>query len=226
LELAALWVAISGHLHASLGRGLVAGAVAVSALLVMRQGILLRSNLSLLDERSLQALRDPLTGLLNRRAFQEDLEQLIYKAKRDSSTFSLLLVDLDGLKQINDGKGGHSAGDLALQELGRALTRSGRREDRTYRIGGDEFAVLYPGADRKTAQRGMTGARLGLEELLPGAAFCFGISEFPKDGVSAEALSAAADLELYRRKSEARKPDHLYNPSPVRKRSARPQPLS
>lgn len=201
LEAAALWVTVTGRLSGSLGRGLVAGAVTVSALLVARQALLLRAHRTLLDERSLQALRDPLTGLLNRRAFQEDLGQLVYQGARDHSTFSLLVVDLDGLKKINDGVGGHAAGDVALRELGRALAKSGRREDRAYRIGGDEFAVLYPGAARQTALRSMTRARQELAQAAPGATFSYGAAEFPGDGLGADALFSAADRELYASKA-------------------------
>ncbi len=226
LEMAALWVTITGRLSGGLGRGLVAGAVAVSALLVVRQAVLLRAHRSLLDERSLQALRDPLTGLLNRRAFQEDLEQLVYHGSRDHSTFSLLLVDLDELKKINDGKGGHSAGDSALQELGRALAKSGRREDRAYRIGGDEFAVLYPGADRQTAQRSMTRARHELKQMAPEAAFSYGISEFPGDGLRADVLFSAADRELYSRKAGARPIAEVPIPSLNPRRPGRAQSLT
>ncbi len=204
LELAALWVALSGHVRGSLGRGLVAGAVTVSALLVVRQAVLLKAHRNLLDERSLQALRDSLTGLLNRRAFQEDLDRLIYQATRDKTTFALLLVDLDGLKRINDGTGGHSAGDLSLQELAQALAKGGRKEDRAYRIGGDEFAVLFPGAPRATAQRRIQETALQLEQLGSELTFSCGIAEFPRDGVTQQALFSKADRELYLGKDRLR----------------------
>ncbi len=202
---AALAVAVTGHQQGNLGRGLVAGALTVSALLVIRQGILLRANRRLLDQRSVQALRDPLTGLLNRRAFQEDMRQLIYQSARDGSSFALLLVDLDGLKAINDGPGGHSGGDVTLMGLARALSRSGRREDRSYRLGGDEFAVLFPSADRQTAVRSVGQARENLLELAPRATFSFGIAEFDSDGTEPGSLFEAADRELYRAKVAGRK---------------------
>ncbi|MDA8329906.1 MAG: GGDEF domain-containing protein [Candidatus Dormibacteraeota bacterium] len=201
LVLVALGMAIAGHVHGSLGRGLVAGALTVSILLVIRQAVLLHAHRRLLDMRSLQALRDPLTGLLNRRAFDEDLVQLANLARRDETTLALILIDVDNLKQVNDGPGGHGAGDELLAGLADALRRSGRREDRVYRIGGDEFAMLLPTADHAVAGRSLARTRAALERGFPGRCFSAGVALLPTDAADSGALLQLADRTLYQAKS-------------------------
>lgn len=84
---------------------------------------------------------DPLTGIRNRRAFEVDLEREAARARRHDRPLTLAIVDVDGLKALNDAHG-HQAGDDALRAMARALRATARREDGTYRIGGDEFALL------------------------------------------------------------------------------------
>jgi diguanylate cyclase (GGDEF)-like protein len=86
---------------------------------------------------------DPLTGLGNQRAFEEGLVAEVARAARDGRPLSLLVVDVDGLKAIND-RDGHEAGDVALRTVADALRRGARQTDRAARIGGDEFALLAP----------------------------------------------------------------------------------
>src|SRR5260370_37573931 len=93
-----------------------------------------------------EARTDTLTGLANRKAFDEHLELMSAIARRYKSGLALALFDLDGLKQIND-RLGHAAGDAALAHLGRVLRRSSRESDFVSRIGGDEFALLLPQTD-------------------------------------------------------------------------------
>lgn len=93
---------------------------------------------------------DPLTGLVNRRGFEERLRQEMGRAARHQGPLSLLIVDVDGLKRVND-EYGHEAGDAALQSVAVAI-RSGIREiDLGARLGGDEFGVLAPQTDEKSA---------------------------------------------------------------------------
>jgi diguanylate cyclase (GGDEF)-like protein len=87
------------------------------------------------------ALTDPLTGLHNHRAFHEDLARDIQRRTPDADRLALVMIDLDNLKTLNDTRG-HQAGDERLQTLARALSDSFRGEDRAYRVGGDEFAVI------------------------------------------------------------------------------------
>ena len=90
-----------------------------------------------------QAVRDPLTGLYNRRFFDESLAQNIEAARRYRRELSLVLFDLDGFKQVND-TCGHQAGDEVLKTFARLLQETSRKADIVCRIGGDEFAVILP----------------------------------------------------------------------------------
>jgi diguanylate cyclase (GGDEF)-like protein len=103
-------------------------------------------------ERALDAARrDPLTGLGNRRAFDEQLAIFLRVARRYGTPLALALFDIDHLKQIND-RFGHAAGDVALVHFGRVLLGSIRESDVTARIGGDEFALLLPQTDAQGAE--------------------------------------------------------------------------
>ena len=131
------------------------------------------------------ALRDPLTGLHNRRFFDEALARATAAAKRYRRDLALVLFDLDGLKAINDTRG-HAAGDAALKTLARVLDRSARTADTVCRIGGDEFAVILP-------ETGEDGARVFAERVadcLKTLHVSFGAAALPAD------LFAAADAAL------------------------------
>ena len=147
-----------------------------------------------------EACFDALTGVMNRRSFEADVARELGRVVRHGGRFSLVMLDLDGLKAVNDTLG-HNAGDARLQALGAALRTTTRREDTAYRLGGDEFAVLLPGASPEQARRVM--------ERVAGAArparFSWGVADCPADGLTAEALAGAADARLYRRRSAARR---------------------
>jgi diguanylate cyclase (GGDEF)-like protein len=142
---------------------------------------------------------DALTGVMNRRSFEADIARELGRVARHGGRFSLVMVDLDGLKAINDTLG-HTVGDARLQALGASLRTSTRREDTAYRVGGDEFAVLLPGASRDQAQRIIHRVA---ESAVP-ARFSWGVASCPSDGTTAEKLIAAADFRPYRRRARAR----------------------
>lgn len=187
-------------------RATVAGALLVSGLVMSRQFVLLRDHRGLLGRRSVEALHDPLTGLLNRRAFDSELDAHCERARRDGTAFLLVLVDLDRLKAINDGPGGHRAGDRALRSTATALAASVRADDRTYRLGGDEFAALISAPDRGLGEAVLGRARLALTGLAPGVTFSSGVALAPVDGAQAAVVFAAADRCLYRSKRERLEP--------------------
>jgi diguanylate cyclase (GGDEF)-like protein len=148
-----------------------------------------------------QARLDPLTGLLNRRAFDEDLARAVDRARANAEPLSALVGDLDDFKDFND-RFGHLEGDRVLRAVASALRTALRRPDIAYRWGGDEFAVILPQADanggRLVAERieaavartsGPDGQALGLST---------GVAELDDDGP--EALLAAADRTLMRAK--------------------------
>ena len=114
---------------------------------------LLKERLDGLIERLSDAVKtDPLTGLLNRRGFEEAFELEVERARRLESPLTLLVGDLDHFKMLND-RLGHPAGDRALELMGEALTAGVRRIDRVGRMGGEEFALILPETDEHEALR-------------------------------------------------------------------------
>lgn len=133
---------------------------------------------------------DPLTGLMNRRAFEPAFEAAVANARRHGRPLSLAMADLDGLKNINDTKG-HGAGDAALRSFAGAILASLRGGDNAFRFGGDEFVVLAP----DTTSEGLTHLFERLGDSAP--AFSVGIAELPCDGKDAATLVGVADERLY-----------------------------
>jgi diguanylate cyclase (GGDEF)-like protein len=155
------------------------------------------------------AATDPLTGLNNRRMFEEYLDQEIDRSTRYGSPFALLSFDLRNFKSVNDIYG-HGAGDEILRSLARASLESLRGSDIPCRIGGDEFAILLPQADRPGAEALAGRIARKFEEsarsLAPGTSVGvdYGIAIFPEEGNDATSLVAAADRSLYASKCQAR----------------------
>jgi diguanylate cyclase (GGDEF)-like protein len=152
-----------------------------------------------------QANTDALTGLYNLRYFQRELSQLLDVQKRYDQSFALLLLDIDGLKRINDAHG-HQAGDRVLMQVAMALRRSVRTVDTAARLGGDEFAVLAPLQDAKSgailAERLAAAARA---EVVPPdeppVTLSIGVASPPEHGDEAEGLIEIADKAMYRAKA-------------------------
>ena len=153
-----------------------------------------------------QASSDPLTGLANHRRLFEVLHGEVDRAKRTGREFSLLLLDLDQLKEIND-RFGHLAGDRALCRLAQVIKDCCRSVDTAARQGGDEFALVLPEADLTAAT--LVGRRIC--DLLanfteePALSVSVGIASFPKNADSVAALIHAADAELYAMKDKLAK---------------------
>jgi diguanylate cyclase (GGDEF)-like protein len=176
------------------------GIAVVAVLVVARQLLLLRDHHAVLLERARQALVDELTQVRNRRAFDEDLAQLLDIAQRRDAGLVVLMVDLDELKAINDTHG-HLAGDRALVAVAHALSAAARTSDRVYRLGGDEFAMLLPDAAPDGAARVLADARERLSDPAGGAiSVSAGMACHPADAREAETLLTIADGRLYRAK--------------------------
>jgi diguanylate cyclase (GGDEF)-like protein len=146
-----------------------------------------------------QADRDSLTGLLNRRAFMRELSIEIERSLRYGRRFVLALCDLDDFKQIND-TDGHPAGDRALEAVAVLLEGSIRASDFAFRIGGDEFALLFPETDADDAAEAVERivAELAGDGILAhGLGISFGLALFPGDAKTAEELIRRADQALY-----------------------------
>jgi len=162
------------------------------------------------DTLKREASHDPLTRLYNRRLFLERLQQQTAQAAAGSEHFSILFIDVDDLKRINDTYG-HLAGDALLREVSNALMDAVRGEDIVARYGGDEFVVLLPSTGPAAATSVAARISDGISrhrfmagrELLPIPGVSLGIATFPEDGATAEDLLAAADATLYRHKRRA-----------------------
>ena len=152
-----------------------------------------------------QANTDPLTGLGNLRALQRQLANLIDNYRRYSHPFGLLLMDIDGLKRINDSFG-HQAGDRVLMQVGMSLRRSIRSVDTAARIGGDEFCVLLPQQDLKSAAKLAARLATAVEEEVaapgdPPVTISIGVASSPEHGDDPEVLIDTADRAMYRAKA-------------------------
>ena len=146
------------------------------------------------DEVRHQATHDELTGLANYRQFMETLEQEIRRTERNLRQFTVLLVDLDDLKGIND-RLGHLAGNRALKRLAVVLKEQSRGTDLVARYGGDEFGVVLIDSDLGMAQHVVRRiqARLQNEPEEPVLGVSIGVGLFPEDGRNAQELLEVAD---------------------------------
>lgn len=151
------------------------------------------------DTLAEHAHTDALTGLANRRSWDVQLGRALAHAARSSETVSVAVCDVDLLKQVND-REGHAAGDALIRDVARCLSEGARAADLLARIGGDEFALLLPGADRDAAAEVLE--RL-TAQLASGRSVSVGIAEWDGRENAAE-LVARADARMYERKRQRR----------------------
>jgi diguanylate cyclase (GGDEF)-like protein len=138
---------------------------------------------------------DALTGLLMRRSMLERCAGYLAQAERKHLTLTLALLDLDGLKKVNDTQG-HQAGDALLAALGTMLASRFRAQDLRCRWGGDEFLLAFPGENARTIATIMEETRKEFEARYQ-ASFSVGVASYPEDGADFDALLAQADRALY-----------------------------
>ena len=165
------------------------------------------------DEMSYRAYHDPLTGLHNRAMFMDALKRTLHRSERNQGVVSLLFIDLDHFKAVNDALG-HENGDLLLQQVARRLESCVRDGDLLARLGGDEFVVLVEGQHdpHSMAQKILQVLRPDFE--LGGhtskVTASIGISRFPQDGLELSGLLSAADFAMYQAKTKGRDGVQLY----------------
>jgi diguanylate cyclase (GGDEF)-like protein len=166
-------------------------------------------NAELLDRLRAQATIDPLTGCHNRRGFDEILGVEFQRARRYNRPLSLVLLDIDHFKTINDAFG-HEVGDNALQRIGRAVRHTFRNTDSACRYGGEEFAMIFPETSKDEGYRLAERLRILIETLPPNAEVprsltaSFGVAAFPDDGNDISSMIRAADRALYLAKANGR----------------------
>jgi diguanylate cyclase (GGDEF)-like protein len=147
------------------------------------------------------AVTDALTGLAIHRQLIQALEGEIRRSRRTAQPLAVVLLDLDGLKQIND-RHGHLAGSLAIRRVAEALLGSCRATDTAARFGGDEFALVLPETGEAAAWHVARGVvdRLATDAEKPNLSISVGVAVYPGHGETVEALLNAADVALYETK--------------------------
>ena len=192
--------------------------VAVTTLLIVSVATIVTALREGLEKRQREledlTLRDPLTGVGNYRLLAERLEYELTRHRRSGQSLTVVLLDMNGFKQVNDTYG-HLAGDQVLVDVGQALRSALRSQDTLARQGGDEFSVLAPETSSEQAeqliQRVHAAMETGLEGRLSASA---GWATFPDDGTDADTLLNLADADLRRVKRTRRSPRASHSAQP------------
>jgi diguanylate cyclase (GGDEF)-like protein len=153
-----------------------------------------------LDVVRYDAWHDPLTGLYDRRSFVRLLDMAIARGNRYGWSFTLVVLDLDDFKQVNDTEG-HLAGDAALRELGERFGRVLRVGDDAARIGGDEFAMILPNTPPEAVEQLLERVRTAEGFDRPCPSFSWGWAQIPGDATEQDELMATADRRMYEAKA-------------------------
>jgi diguanylate cyclase (GGDEF)-like protein len=169
------------------------------------------ANLELKDKLRQQALRDPLTGLYNRRYLESSLEQALLLSRRSKESLSMMMIDMDHFKRFNDNFG-HDAGDYVLKQLASVLLKACSNDESVCRVGGEEIAILLPKMDEDTSicfakdlcskVRAMNPKFNG--QVLGQLTISIGIATYPNSADTGETLIKQADIALYQAKNTGR----------------------
>jgi diguanylate cyclase (GGDEF)-like protein len=212
----------AGLLHIATSPAGASGAAAPSAIVAHRlatqvaeQLALALSNLALRERLRNQSIRDPLTGLFNRRYLEETLERELARAERSQHSIGVIMIDVDHFKRFNDSFG-HNAGDSLLREFGGLLRTHVRGGDIACRYGGEEFAVILPDATLEDTQRRAEQLREATTHLkvsdqdqaLGQVTISLGVAALPHHGTDGVRLLRAADRALYGAKNAGRNRVH------------------
>ncbi|HET9691703.1 MAG TPA: GGDEF domain-containing protein [Acidimicrobiales bacterium] len=186
-------------------RGLVARRTLLVAGQFAAHGAVALASTALLAERERLAAVDGLTGLANRRAFDTGLDREVAGALRRGEPLSLVLIDIDHFKRVNDTRG-HTGGDEVLRAVAGVLAAACRTQDLVARYGGEEFAVVLPGCPAEAARVIVERARraMAAEPLFGGVTVSAGVATLPDHAGAAVGLVEAADAALYAAKAAGR----------------------
>jgi len=182
-----------------------------------------------LKKIELHAVTDPLTGLHNRRLFQETFEKELNRARRYAYPLSLVTLDLHRFKEVND-QLGHPRGDDVLRAVASTLRKSLRTSDSAFRVGGDEFSLILPQTDAPQAFALSKRISVVFSEVLQTLQVSIpvnmdhGIATYSADGETPEQLVHVADQRLYQLK-HANHPNSIAEPGPAKKTEPSPQPV-
>jgi diguanylate cyclase (GGDEF)-like protein len=213
-DTALVWVAglnVMSHLIASQSARLLDAAAGVAELVnalsyIVLLGATLLDNARLFRQVRTLAISDSLTGLANYRHLIDVLQGELERSGRTNRPFSLLLMDLDGLKKIND-RHGHVIGSRALSRVATILRLNCRSIDTAARYGGDEFALVLPETNVAAAEQVVDRIRnyLLVDEEVPQLGLSIGVATFPKCGVTVQQLLEFADRALYAMKEQSKR---------------------
>ncbi|MCI5150435.1 MAG: diguanylate cyclase [Candidatus Electrothrix sp. MAN1_4] len=168
------------------------------------------TDLRLRETLKVQAIRDPLTGLYNRRHMEASFQREISRARRHDFPLGVIMLDIDHFNVFNDTYG-HDLGDRVLSEIGRFILRHVRDEDIACRYGGEEIIIILPGASLQNTHRRAEQLRMGIEELAVEmhdeehtVTASLGVAIFPEHGKNVADVVKAADCALYEAKNKGR----------------------
>lgn len=181
------------------------------ALTAAEQTSLALANLKLRETLQHKSIRDPLTGLFNRRYMEEFLEQELSRACRKEQPIGILVLDIDYFKHFNDNFG-HEAGDIVLREVSIFLRQHVRKSDIVCRYGGEEIVMIMPESSLENTSQRAEQLRQGIKQLelkhrdrsLGTISVSIGVASFPEHSPRGPELIRAADAALYRAKAEGR----------------------
>jgi diguanylate cyclase (GGDEF)-like protein len=183
----------------------------LTVFVVSRQWAALRETARLSEKLRQQSIRDPLTGLFNRRYMEESLERELKRMERLDCPLGVIMLDIDYFKRFND-TFGHDAGDLVLRQASAFLHGHIRGADIACRYGGEEFILVLPEASLAAAQSRAEQLRLAIKAMafehegrpLGAISICCGVAVYPDHGRTPAAMLRAADGALYRAKHAGR----------------------
>jgi len=169
------------------------------------------ANIKLWEKLTDQAIRDPLTGLFNRRYMEENIQREFLRAARKQTKIGIVMADIDHFKEFNDAHG-HKAGDELLVKLAGFFKRNIRGSDIACRVGGEEFILILPESSPEDTYKRVENLREEVkkmkvyfnDQLLPPISLSMGIATYPDHGMELDELTRVADMALYKAKEHGR----------------------